>query len=67
MNLTETLKFYQSEKIGYCLMIEGSCNDFSTVYTVLKNAQMVIQVSEHHDAVITFDVAFCFQAKQIQI
>ena len=49
-------------------MIGGSCTDFTTVYTVLKNAQMVIEVSEQRDAVvITFDVAFCFQAKKIQI
>ena len=45
-------------KIRYCPMIEGPCSDSTTVYTVLKHAQIVSHVLEQHDAVITFDVAF---------
>ena len=47
-------------------MIEGPCTDSTTVYTVLKNAQMVSDVLEQHDAVITFDVAFYIQTEQIE-
>ena len=47
-------------------MIEGPCTDSTTVYTVLKHAQIVSDVLEQHDAVITFDVAFYIQTEQIQ-
>ena len=53
-------------KIRYCPMIEGPCTDSTTVYTVLKHAQIVSDVLEQHDAVITFDVAFYIQTEQIQ-
>ena len=48
-------------------MIAGSCTNFTTVYIVLKNAQIVSDVLEQLDAAITFDVAFCFNAKQMQM
>ena len=54
-------------KIGYCPIIEGSCTDFTTVYTVLKHAQIVRDVLEWHDVVITFDVAFYIQEEQVQM
>ena len=38
-------------------MIEGSCTDFTTVYTALKRAQMPTDVLEQHDAVISFYIA----------
>ena len=53
-------------KIGYCPMIEGPFTDFTTVCTVWKHAEMVSDVFEQHDAVITFDVAFYIQKVQIQ-
>ena len=53
-------------KIRYCRMIEVPCTDSTTVYTVLKHAQIVSDVLEQHDAVITFDVAFYTQTEQIQ-
>ena len=33
-------------KIGYFSMIEGSCSDFTAVYTVLKVEEMVSDVFE---------------------
>ena len=36
-------------KIGYFSMIEGSCTDLATVYTVFKHAQMATDVLEQHD------------------
>ena len=53
-------------KIRYCPMIEGPCSDSTTLYTVLKHAQIVSDVLEQHDAVITFDVAFYKQKEKIQ-
>ena len=53
-------------KIGYCPMIEGPISDTTTVYTVLKHAQIVSDVLEQHDDVITFYVAFYIQTEQIQ-
>ena len=44
----------QLGKFGYSPMIEGSCTDLTTVYTVLKRAQMATDVFELHDPVISF-------------
>ena len=43
-------------KFLYSPMIEGSCTDLTTVYTVLKRAQMATDVLEQHDGVISFYV-----------
>ena len=48
-------------------MNEGACTDFTIVCTVLMHAQMASDVFEQHDAVVTFDVALYFQAKQIRM
>ena len=50
----------QIGKVGYRPMIEGSCTDFTAVYSVLKLAQMMFwfsDVLEKYDVVITFDIA----------
>ena len=52
--------------IGYCPMIDGSSNDFSTIYTVLKHAQKISAAMSQADAVITFDQAIYSKAKEIQ-
>ena len=57
----------QISKIGYCTLIEGSCTDFTAVYTVLKLAQMVSDVLEQYDVVITFHIVIFIQGKQIQM
>ena len=46
-------------KVGYRPMIEGSCTDFTAVYTVLKLAQMMFWFSDVLEkyVVITFDIA----------
>ena len=41
-------------KIGYISMIQGSFTDFSALYTVLNLENMVSDVLEQQDVVITF-------------
>ena len=38
-------------------MIQGSCTDLTTVYTVLKRGQMATNILEKHDGVISFYIA----------
>ena len=52
--------------IGYCPMIDGSSNDFSTIYTVLKHAQKISAAMGQADAMVTFDLAIYSKAKEIQ-
>ena len=52
--------------IGYCPMINGSSNDYSTIYTVLKHAQKISGAMGQADTVITFDLAIYSKAKEIQ-
>ena len=54
-------------KFGYSPVIEGSCTDMTTVYTVLKRAQMATDVLEQHDGVISFYIANFIYAKLIQM
>lgn len=52
--------------IGYCPMVNGSSNDYSTIYTVLKHAQKISAAIGQANAVITFDLAIYSKAKEIQ-
>ena len=52
--------------IGYCPMIAGSTNDFSTILTVLKHAQKISATMSQADTVITFDLAIYRKAEEIQ-
>lgn len=52
--------------IGYCPMVDGSSNDYSTIYTVLKHAQKISTAMGQADTVITFDLAIYSKAKEIQ-
>jgi len=52
--------------IGYCPTINVSCNDYSTIYTVLKHAQNISAAMGQADTVITFDLAIYSKAKEIQ-
>ena len=52
--------------IGYCPMINGSATEFSTIYTVMKNAQAMARSVDREDCVITFDLAIYMKAKQLQ-
>lgn len=52
--------------IGYCPLINGSSSEFSTIYTVMRNAQKMSASIGQQDAVITFDLAIYMKAKQIQ-
>ena len=50
-------------KFGYFPLIEGSCTGLTTVYTVLKRAQMATDVLERHYAVISFYIGNFIYAK----
>ena len=52
--------------IGYCPMVDGSSNDYSTIYTVLKHAQKISATMGQADTVIAFDLAIYSKAKEIQ-
>ncbi|KAL9983228.1 hypothetical protein ACROYT_G005368 [Oculina patagonica] len=52
--------------IGYCPMINASSTEYSTIYTVMKNAQKVMVSLEQKHSVITFDLAIYSKAKEIQ-
>ncbi|KAL9975370.1 hypothetical protein ACROYT_G012525 [Oculina patagonica] len=52
--------------IGYCPMINASSTEYSTIYTVMKNAQKVMDSLEQKHNVITFDLAIYSKAKEIQ-
>jgi len=47
-------------------MVDGSSNDYSTIYTVLKHAQKISTVMGQAYTVITFDLAIYSKAKEIQ-
>ena len=47
-------------------MVDGSSNDNSTMYAVLKHAQKISTVMGQADTVITFDLAIYNKAKEIQ-
>ena len=47
-------------------MVNGSSNDFSTIYTVLKHAQKISAAIGQANAVITFDLAIYSKAKEIE-
>ena len=48
-------------------MIKGSYTDFTTMYTVSMDAQMVDDVFELLDVVTTSDVAIFIQAKETKM
>ncbi len=53
-------------QVGYCPMIAGSPTEFSTVYTVMEQAQKVTKSLGQKDCVITFDLAIYTKAKELQ-
>ena len=60
---TAVLSLY---KIGCCRLIKGSYTNFTVVYT-MKHAQMLSDILEQNDAVITSEVAFFIQVREIQL
>ena len=52
--------------IGYYPMINASTTEYSTIYTVMKNVQMVMASLQQKYSVITFDFAIYSEAKEIQ-
>ena len=53
--------------VGYCPLLDASSTEFSTVYTVMKNAQQISSSVGQLESVITFDLAIYVKAKQIQL
>ena len=53
-------------EVGYCPMINGSPTDASTVYTVIKIVQKMMDSLGQQHSVITFDLAIYMKAKEIQ-
>ena len=53
-------------QIGYCLMTSGSPTEYNTVYTVMKQVQVVMAALGQKDCVITFDLAIYVKAKEMQ-
>ena len=53
--------------IGYGPMIKGSYTEFTTVYTVMRHAQILSYALEQDDAVIASEIAIFFKAKEIQL
>lgn len=56
-----------STVIGYCPMINGSANEYSTIFTVMKVSQEMARKLQQDDSVITFDLAIYIKAKQLQL
>lgn len=56
-----------STVIGYCPMINGSANEYSTIFTVMKVYQEMAKSLQQDDSVITFDLAIYIKAKQLQL
>ncbi|KAJ8024355.1 hypothetical protein HOLleu_34252 [Holothuria leucospilota] len=52
--------------VGYCRMIHGSSTEFSTVYTLMKKIQVIMISLGQSYTVITFELAICIKAKEIQ-
>ena len=52
--------------IRYCPMINSLPTDCSTVYTVMKNLQQMMESLGQRESVITFDLAIYVKAKEIQ-
>jgi len=50
-------------EVGSCPMIPGSPTEFSIVYTVMKQAQSMMNLLGQHETVITFDLAIYVKAK----
>ena len=52
--------------VGYCPMINGSPTEYTTIYSVMKNAQAMMDALGQKHSVITFDLAIYMKAKEIQ-
>lgn len=52
--------------IGYCPMINGSATEYTTIYSVMKNLQAMMEALSQKYSVITFDLAIYMKAKEIQ-
>lgn len=52
--------------VGYCPMISASSTEYSTIYTVMKQVQNMMDVLNQKNSVITFDLAIYMKVKEIQ-
>lgn len=49
--------------IGYCPLVNGSPIEYSTIYTLMKNVQAMMNTLEQRHSVITFDLAIYMKVK----
>ena len=56
----------QETIIGYCPMMQANSVEFSTIFTIMKQAQAMTASLGQASTVITFDLAIYIKAKQIQ-
>ncbi len=56
----------QETIIGYCPMMQANSVEFSTIFTIIKQAQAMTASLGQASTVITFDLAIYIKAKQIQ-
>ncbi|KAK3696845.1 hypothetical protein QZH41_003454 [Actinostola sp. cb2023] len=52
--------------IGYCPMLNARSDDFSTIYTIMKNTEEMGHRLGQDISVITFDLLIYMKAKQVQ-
>ena len=51
--------------VGYCPMIPASSTEYSTIYTVMKQVQNMMEALNQRYSVITFDLAIYMRAKEV--
>ena len=51
--------------VGYCPMIPASSTEYSTIYTVMKQVQKMMEALQQRHSVITFDLAIYMKAKEV--
>ena len=51
--------------VGYCPMIPASSTEYSTIYTVMKQVNNMMEVLDQRNSVITFDLAMYMKAKEV--
>jgi hypothetical protein len=49
--------------IGYYPLVNGSPTEYSTIYTLMKNVQAMMNTLGQHHSVITFDLAIYMKVK----
>jgi len=51
--------------VGYCPMIPAFSTEYSTIYTVMKQVQNMMEALQQRHNVITFDLTIYMKAKEV--